>query len=551
MKTNSGFQNMPASKLLYFILLLAGAAGYILLSPKWTVPIAAWIAPAFLLFYFRYATVRSKALWFLVALLVAHIISSYNVAPFPVPVLAIVSLINILKVFAVYVVDRWSIRRNNHFISTLVFPAAFVTKEFFDLKFSGGAWWSIANTQFHFYWLTQLSSVTGLLGISFLIYWFASVSVWCTARYLHAQSFGKGLLTFVTVFSAVMIFGAIRFNSNTLQNKQLVKVAGVSLPNIGVSENVFKDVTHESISIDLKTSLLSKELQKVNAALVPFIENPDPAKFPNAYKALYQLHDSLFALSKAAADKGARIMVWSEANAIMPQFMQEGFIERGKIFAAANKVYLLMAVAVFQPGKITPEKKFIENKTILVGPDGKILNVFHKNHPVPLVEHSVAGDGKIPVIKTPYGNLSTSICYDADIPTDMLQLSENKSDVLFLPSGDWYDIAPYHSYMAVFRGIENGCTIVRQASGGLSLVTDYRGKEQASFDFYQPGAKLWTANITVGHVRTVYSIIGDAFAYLCISFTVLILLVLITQLFTKRKKTVTAKHKKHQVNEAV
>ena len=177
---------------------------------------------------------------------------------------------------------------------------------------------------------------------------------------------------------------------------------------------------------------------------------------------------------------------------------------------------------------------FLENKAILVSPDGKILNVFHKNHPVPFVEHSVPGDGKIPAIATPYGTISTSICYDADMPSGMQQLAQNKSDVLLLPSGDWYDIAPYHSYMAMFRGIENGCTVVRQASGGLSLVTDYRGKTEASFDFYKPGTKFWMADIVTGHVPTIYSHIGDAFAYLCIIITAFALLFLIAQLFLQK-----------------
>jgi hypothetical protein len=58
MKTDFFSRNMPASKLLYAGLLIAGAAGSILLSPKWAVPVMAWVAPACILFYFRYASVR-------------------------------------------------------------------------------------------------------------------------------------------------------------------------------------------------------------------------------------------------------------------------------------------------------------------------------------------------------------------------------------------------------------------------------------------------------------------------------------------------------------
>jgi hypothetical protein len=41
MKTDFFSRNIPASKLLYAGLLIAGAAGSILLSPKWAVPVMA------------------------------------------------------------------------------------------------------------------------------------------------------------------------------------------------------------------------------------------------------------------------------------------------------------------------------------------------------------------------------------------------------------------------------------------------------------------------------------------------------------------------------
>src|SRR5206468_11804610 len=173
-----------------------------------------------------------KILLFVTALLISQMVSSYGVAPFPLPVLAIISVIDVIKIFVVYLIDKWISKRSNHFITTLIFPAAFVTKEYFDIAFGGGAWWSIANTQYCFSLVTQLSSVTGIVGISFLIYWFASVAIWCAAKYFNKENFSKGLLVYASAFATVMVFGAIRFYSNDLQNKQTVKVAGVSVPNI-------------------------------------------------------------------------------------------------------------------------------------------------------------------------------------------------------------------------------------------------------------------------------------------------------------------------------
>jgi apolipoprotein N-acyltransferase len=535
MKTTTSSQTIPISKMLSFGILLTGMIAEILLSPKWLMPVMAWIAPACLLFYFRNTTVKRKVICFLLAIVIFQIFGQYGVMPFPLAILVIASLIEAVKWLIVFAIDKAVTKRTKAFISTLIFPAAFVTKEFIDMNQGGGVWSSIANTQYCFSWLTQFSSVTGLIGISFMVYWFAAVAVWSIERYLAKESFRKGVLIYTGIFAAVMIFGASRLYTDERTEKHTVQVAGLTAPIFGVLEGLYKDVYHKNIVVDPTIGQTSKELQQVQSALLPFIENPDSTKFVNGYNAIYRLHDSLFTLSQQAASKGAKIIVWSEGNGFMLSYMQNAFIKRGEEFAAKNKVYLMMALAVFEPGKITPGKNFTQNKTVLISPDGRIANVFYKNHPVPFAEHSVPGNGSIPVIATPYGNISPSICYDADIPSTMRQLGKKKVDALFLPSGDWYNIAPYHSYMAMFRGIENGLTIVRPTSGGLSLVTDYRGKQQTSFDFYQPGEKLWTDNIITGHAFTLYSVIGDAFAYICVAITLGTVLLLVVQMIAKKK----------------
>jgi apolipoprotein N-acyltransferase len=304
-------------------------------------------------------------------------------------------------------------------------------------------------------------------------------------------------------------------------------------------KTVYKDFCGEEIEVPLKSSINSGVLQVVHQSLQPFIEGADSIKFKNGFRAMELVNDSLFILSQQAADQGARIICWSEANGMAFPSGASELVERGKAFAAKNKVYLEMAMAVLHPGKITPGKKFLENEAILIGPDGQVLNVFHKNNPVPMAEASEPGDGRIPVAASPWGNISTSICYDADFPGQMRQTSKNNTGLLLLPSGDWYAIDPYHSYMAIFRGIENGCSIVRQVSGGLSVASDYRGRINASLDFYDKPEKLWIADIPVGHVFTIYSVIGDTFSYLCIAVTSLFLVIAILKtrkLFIRKRK---------------
>jgi apolipoprotein N-acyltransferase len=471
--------------------------------------------------------VKRKSLWFLLVLIVISIASSFDVAPFPVPVLVILVILEGLKAMIIFLVDKWINKKSNHFLTTLFFPAAYVSMEFLNTKLGGGVWWSVANSQFSFSWLAQMASITGLWGISFLIYWFASVIVWALQSHAFGRQYKKGLLIYGTIFFIALLFGVIRYSLDNFEKVKPVRVAGLSVPVFGFLTNVYKDFCGQEVTINPRLSITSPELRKITSAEVPFIENTDTVKFKNGYAAMHKINDSLFVLSQQAADKGAKIIVWSEANALLFTFEDAQLTERGKLFAAKNKVYLLMAAAIIRGGKITPGSKFIENKATLIGPDGSILNVFHKNNPVPVAEASVPGNGIIPVIQTPYGKISTSICYDADFPSQMRQMGKNKTDILLLPSGDWSAIAPYHTYMAAFRGIENGNSILRQASGGLSALTDYRGKVRVSLDFYQPGTKLWYADIPVGRVQTVYSIIGDAVAYACLIITSVVLIYLL------------------------
>ncbi|HMH33017.1 MAG TPA: nitrilase-related carbon-nitrogen hydrolase [Puia sp.] len=512
----NGISKTASSKSLAFGLLVAASVSSILSSPKWGMALFAWMAPVFYLYFFRLSNVKKKMLLALPVMVFSSLTGMLDVVPFPLPVLLAFAILEGIKMLVIYRTDQLIAGKTNHFLSTLFFPAASVSFAFLSSKMGGGVWWSVANTQFSFKWLIQLASVTGLWGISFMIYWFASVAVWALKNRNSKRSSAKGLMIFGSAMILALSFGAFRYHVID-SGQHRVRVAGVTFPMLGFLENLYRDYSGEQVCIDPKIAVGSAALRKVNQAQLPFVESADTIRFRRGYAALNQAIDSLFKLSQRAADSGASIIIWSEANAIVFGFDERSLVARGKNFAAKNKVYLQMAMAVIHPGKITAGSKFLENEALLIGPEGQLLNTFHKNNPVPMAEASVPGDGLIPQASTAYGKLSTSICYDADFPVQMRQLGRQHSDVLLLPSGDWYAISPYHSYMAIFRGIENGNSVIRQASGGLSLASDYRGKIHASLDYYQPGEKFWVANVPFGHVQTLYAVIGDAFAYGCVA----------------------------------
>ncbi len=66
----------------------------------------------------------------------------------------------------------------------------------------------------------------------------------------------------------------------------------------------------------------------------------------------------------------------------------------------------------------------------------------------------------------------------------MSQLGRNGADILLSPAHDWPEIDPMHAQMAVFRAIENGVSVVRQADQGRSITTDPYGRVLAEMDHF-------------------------------------------------------------------
>jgi len=530
------FQRLQAPDARLSILLLAvGTLTSILISPKWTVPLAAWVPPIAFLLYYRNAAIPRKWLWLMLANTLAGTLDMYGVMPFPTFLLVLVVLLDSVKMLALFALERYLTKGRTHVLYTLVFPALQVSREYLESLEGLGAWVSLANTQYAFPWLTQLASVTGVWGISFLMYWLASLIVWSINREGTQRSTRPVLAGYSALLLTILIWGAIRYERVNEASPVTVRLGGVTVPNLPFIEALYQDRSGQPIHLDPKSNQNDPDFRRAYGALGSFVEHPARNRFPLGYAALGQLHDQLFVQSQKAVDRGAQLVMWSEGNGMVIKTDEPALIQRGRQFAARNRVYFLMAIAAVLPGKLTPQRLFLENKTILIDPTGRVLNTFYKNHPVPLAEPSKPGDGTIPTIQTPYGRIAPSICYDADFIQTMRQLGRQEIGLMLLPSGDWYEISPYHSYMAVFRGIENGTSVARQVSGGLSLFTDYRGRELARHDYFDGSEHLTLVAMPVQSVPTLYTRFGDWLVYASMLGLLGVTVGLLTQRLTRRK----------------
>jgi apolipoprotein N-acyltransferase len=155
----------------------------------------------------------------------------------------------------------------------------------------------------------------------------------------------------------------------------------------------------------------------------------------------------------------------------------------------------------------------------LIDPEGVTRWEFWKAIPVPGMEAAISAldDGRIDVADTPHGKVGGAICFDMDFPNLLEQAGEQAADLMLVPSNDWRQIDPWHSHMARLRAVEQGFNMVRHTSNGLSLAADYHGRVLSSMDHYTTTDRVLISQVPTSGTRTVYSRIGDTFAWLCVT----------------------------------
>lgn len=495
---------------------LLTVVAFILLSPKWLLPPAAAIAPFLLILVV--STLRPwKAYLLAVAILfAASLVSQFRVMPFPGIFFPVMLLVICLQSAVPYFLNRLLYPRIQGWTRTLVFPSCLVTYEYVTSFGGGGSWSSIAYTQVPNSLIIQGASLGGIWLITFLIGWFASLLFFVVEQRMNWKVVRVPVVSFFSITTLLTLYSLVKTNALLESTQNTVRVAGVATNHVSVLQTMYEDSFGRKLDVnENELTQNSPELAELNKGFAAFIEDPYNGRFVHTRTKLIESADRLFDQSRKEAQSGSKIICWSEAAVITIKSEELRLFEKGENFARENGIYFLMTVASIIPGKVEAGKKFIENKAVLFDPSGKIQSIFFKNRPVPLIEPSIPGDGKIPVIDTPYGKLAVSICYDADFPQLMRQLGKKDADILLLPSGDWKEVSPYHGQMALVRAIENGTSLIRPVSGAVSIACDFNGKIIAQRDFFDDGEKIMVGYLPVEGVTTIYSIVGDVIPWIC------------------------------------
>ena len=483
----------PEIKDLRWLWLLIGFVLLPFTAYRNVIPVAAWIAPVFLLRFVRISP-RTRSVWLIFAAYALAVLFDLRGVPETGAVLALTligyPLSQGILYMLPYVADRLIGSRLATWPRMLVFPLAFTSMTWvMSLLRVTGTFGAPAYSQYGVLPLVQLVSVTGMWGLTFLITWFASAvnAVW-------EHGFGKRaawlpLGAFAAVLAVVFGFGFVRLN-----------VSGPASPKV------------RAATVTISQPVANQAMKGVGWATFNRSTSAQRAAVRPQFTATV---DQMLARTQTAFRRGAKLVVWEEQSALVLAEDRQAAINQAAALARRNHGYLEIWLGVFPRSRSLP---YFRNQAILIGPTGAVLWTYNKTHGVfpgeTMVE--VAGPGVLPVAGTPYGRLTTAICNDVGYPELLRQAGQNQAGILLVPTHEMYSFeATGDAAEAVYRSVENGTSLVRPTGDGISLMTDPEGRVIASQDYSRSGGIMLAAIPTRG-TWTLYSHTGDWFAYLCV-----------------------------------
>lgn len=378
----------------------------------------------------------------------------------------------------VFYIDAIIYQKIKGFAATLIFPLVYTSFEFLLSLFNPfGTAGLLGYTQLDFLAFSQLASLTGMWGMTFMITWFGSLIFWLFDNRFKWKKRLIGGLIYFSLLTSILVYGVVRIKM-PLQNS-FVRISGIH--------------THDKVV----------EGEKMNFVL----SNKDTTRFKEISNSIIS---RLIKETKAEAKNKSKIIVWSEISTLILDKDEDSLVNVFRTLAKEEKIYLLT-----NPFSIGTNAAISENKILFFSPNGELLSK-HIKYGGNFLEGTLEGNKTINTSVTLYGNLASLICWDADFPAIVKQVAKSNADVLLIPASNWKEISPLHTNVAVFRGIENGCSIVRQTRNGLSIITDPRGKIISQMDHFATNSWIMSGDVPNKKIWTLYPFIGDLFGWLAI-----------------------------------
>ncbi len=433
-------------------------------------------------------------------------ITNYWLGTFNLLTLQFVSVITALE-YVPFMAVTLVIFHRSRGAGFIVFPVAWTLFDWLrSMGFLGYPWGMLGTSQYSVIPVIQISSLTGVWGVTFLLVLCNSVLAWYGDRVLSG---GRALSVRPPLASAIWLAAALAFTLGWAGWNAAVE-AGSS----------------------------SRGSRSVRLALIQ--QNDDPRK--SDYRLVF---DTLRSLTDRALEAKPDLVVWSETAfvpnirrwsredpavfpfaALVRDFLayQKG---TGRWLLTGNDDYSL----VTQDGR---EERLDYNGSVLFSPQGSRVETYHKIHLVPFTEYFPfkkqlpgiyrllmsfdaylwePGDRRV-VFRHPLFSFSTPICFEDVFPDDVRRFVRAGAEVILNLSNDYWSLTEtegmQHAANAVFRAVENGRPIARAAASGLTCMVDPHGRITARIPFYTESILIVDVPLSSAR-QTLYTRWGDWF----------------------------------------
>jgi apolipoprotein N-acyltransferase len=441
---------------------------------RYLVPGMIWIVPGLLLALMRISSLRVSFAGLLITSATAGAIQWTGVVPLSLPVsMAAAACLGMVLSFP-FAADRLCYNRLPPAAALFVFPLAQVSLELATASLlpyaSFGAW---AYTQTHAPVMTQIASLFGFWSVSFVV---ASMAPALAAFLTEAgprRATGLGLAGSLVLVT--LVFGAWRLTSAPIETAP-VKLAGLA-----------------SKPSDLTAIIAVKDGCGADDCATARADARD------------QVNRMFLRTEAVAREHRPDIMTWSEVAA--PLFSNDvpAFKATASRFAKQYRVYFAPAIFV-----VEPDNAPWRNEVLLFDPEGRQVAAHLKSRPVP-GEISRDGPDRLAVTPTPFGQVGLAICYDMDFQALARQASGAR--LMLVPGSDWLAIDPLHPNMVALRAVENGYAVLRPSRESDSVAFDGFGREIGRTAWRGVTEPAVIASLRSAAPPTLYSRIGDVFAY--------------------------------------
>lgn len=427
-----------------------------------TIPALTWLAPLPVLLIAPQLTKKLTALtafigWSLgLANLWSYLLNDLDLPPAAMAFLAILAGVFTLTVL----LFRALILRGRYAMAAIAAPASWAAADYLIALVSPhGAFTSLAYTQVDFHPATQIASLTGVWGLSFLL--FLPAAIVATIAHASRRIIIQLTATLAVVAIGTFSYGAWRLACDDDPTGRALKIAMVS------ASNDLDDTSWSGANGPTILTTYSKQI-------------------------------------KDAATRGAQVVVLPEKFIDVDATALPGLQQQLQKIATDNKVELLAGLTVFG------DHGNDYNRALMFHPTGGAPLSYDKHHLIPGIEPFESGDHLAMM-----GSWGVTICKDLDFPALARQYGQKKADLLLVPALDFDTDGWLHSRHALLRGIENGIPIARNGSKGLLTLSDSSGRVTTQVAAPSGADVTLLGDIHPGIHTTLYTKWGDWFAWVC------------------------------------